>query len=106
MIATELKRTELSPEEDVKRGAAGREGRRIGRAVILIGGIALLSVGTYLRMSARAAGTGVITAPPAAKVTVAAVEERTLIDQHELLGRVEAMESVEIRARVSGHIEE
>ncbi|MGC4013377.1 MAG: efflux RND transporter periplasmic adaptor subunit [Luteolibacter sp.] len=45
-------------------------------------------------------------APPAPKVTVAAVEERPLIDYHELLGHVDAVESVELRPRVSGHIQE
>lgn len=44
--------------------------------------------------------------PPAPKVTVAAVEEKNLIDHRELLGRVDAVESVELRPRVSGHIEE
>jgi RND family efflux transporter MFP subunit len=44
--------------------------------------------------------------PPATAVTVSAVEQRTLTDHRELLGRVEAVESVEIRPRVSGHIDE
>lgn len=49
-------------------------------------------------------------APPAAlpppKVTIAPVEERTVVDYQELLGRVEAVESVEVRPRVSGHLQE
>jgi len=44
-------------------------------------------------------------APPAPKVTVAIVEPQTVIDHRELLGRVEARETVEVRPRVSGHIE-
>jgi RND family efflux transporter MFP subunit len=45
-------------------------------------------------------------APPPPKVTVAQVEESTLVDQRELLGRVDSMETVEVRPRVSGHIDE
>ena len=45
-------------------------------------------------------------APPPPKVTIAPVEQRTVVDHQELLGRVEAIESVEVRPRVSGHIEE
>ena len=43
---------------------------------------------------------------PPPKVTIAPVEERTVVDYQELLGRVEAIESVELRPRVSGHIQE
>jgi RND family efflux transporter MFP subunit len=45
------------------------------------------------------------TPPPAPKVTVAPVEEKFLAEYEELTGRVEAIESVELRARVSGHLE-
>lgn len=44
-------------------------------------------------------------APPAPKVTVASVEERVVTDYEELTGRVDAAETVELRARVSGHLE-
>jgi RND family efflux transporter MFP subunit len=40
------------------------------------------------------------------KVTVAPVEQRVIIDHRELLGRVDATETAEIRPRVSGHIQE
>jgi multidrug efflux system membrane fusion protein len=43
--------------------------------------------------------------PPAPAVTVAAVEERTITEWDEFIGRLEAVESVEIRPRVSGYIE-
>ncbi len=43
---------------------------------------------------------------PPPKVTIAAVEQRTVVDHQELLGRIEAIESVEVRPRVSGHIDE
>ena len=45
-------------------------------------------------------------APVAPTVTVAPVEQRTLIEYRELLGHVDAVESVEVRPRVSGHIDE
>jgi RND family efflux transporter MFP subunit len=43
---------------------------------------------------------------PPPKVTIAPVEEQTVVDYQELLGRVEAIESVEVRPRVSGHLQE
>jgi membrane fusion protein, multidrug efflux system len=46
------------------------------------------------------------TAPVGPKVTIAPVEQRTVIEHRELLGRVDAIESVELRPRVSGHIDE
>lgn len=48
----------------------------------------------------------VTVALPPPKVTIASVEQRTIVDHQELLGRVEAIESVEVRPRVSGHIQE
>ncbi|HTJ79851.1 MAG TPA: efflux RND transporter periplasmic adaptor subunit [Rariglobus sp.] len=45
-------------------------------------------------------------APAGPTVTVASVEERNVTDQRELLGHVDAIESVELRPRVSGHIDE
>lgn len=45
-------------------------------------------------------------AMPPPKVTIAAVEQRTMVDHQELLGRIDAIESVEVRPRVSGHIDE
>lgn len=45
-------------------------------------------------------------APPPPAVTVAQVEQRRLVDWHEFTGRTEAVEFVEVRPRVSGHIQE
>jgi RND family efflux transporter MFP subunit len=42
---------------------------------------------------------------PAPKVTVAPVESRELTEFEELTGHVDAVETVELRARVSGHLE-
>lgn len=44
-------------------------------------------------------------APPAPQVTVATVEQRDLVEWEELTGRTAPVEFVEIRPRVSGHIE-
>lgn len=44
-------------------------------------------------------------APPAPKVTVSAVEQKLLADYEEITGRVDATETVELRARVSGHLD-
>lgn len=43
--------------------------------------------------------------PPAQPVTVAAVEQRELVEWGEFSGRIEAKESVELRPRVSGYLE-
>lgn len=42
--------------------------------------------------------------PPPPSVTVAAVESRTLVESEEFTGRVEAVESVDLRAEVGGRI--
>ncbi len=65
-------------------------------------------VTTYMVSHAVAADSTAAAAvtPPAPKVTVAPVEEKLLTEYDELLGRVEAAETVELRARVSGHLDE
>ncbi len=63
-------------------------------AGVLAAGLALTSV---VHAAAPAA--------PAPKVTVAPVEEQLVTDYEELTGHVDAMETVELRARVSGHLE-
>jgi len=44
--------------------------------------------------------------PPAPSVTVAPVEERRVVELDEFTGRTESVETVEVRPRVSGHIED
>lgn len=81
------------------------------RAFAWLSLVTLLGVGGAAYFGAHTASAGehaaapAATAPPPPKVTVAPVEERTITDHRELLGRVEPIESVEIRPRVSGHIE-
>jgi membrane fusion protein, multidrug efflux system len=43
--------------------------------------------------------------PPAPKVTVALVEEKLITEFEEITGRVDSAETVELRARVSGHLD-
>jgi multidrug efflux system membrane fusion protein len=43
---------------------------------------------------------------PPPKVTVAPVTQRTIVEWEEFTGRTEAVETVEVRPRVSGHIQE
>ena len=45
-------------------------------------------------------------APPPPAVSVAAVEERKITEWDEFIGRLEAIESVEIRPRVAGYIDD
>ena len=45
-------------------------------------------------------------APPPPQVTVAPVEQRDIIEWDEFTGRTEAVERVEVRPRVSGHIQQ
>lgn len=44
--------------------------------------------------------------PPAPVVTVASVEQREITEWEEFTGRTDAVEAVEVRPRVSGHIQE
>src|ERR1700748_56159 len=45
-------------------------------------------------------------APPPAQVTVAPVEEKDIVEWNEFTGHAEALNSVEIRPRTSGYIQE
>ncbi len=75
---------------------------RIGhssRAALTLGA-ALSLAGCRGPAQASAAGT-----PPPPAVTVAAAQQRTITDWDEFIGRLEAVDSVEIRPRVSGYVE-
>jgi RND family efflux transporter MFP subunit len=65
----------------------------------VLSSLALLAVGCKQPASQSAA------APPP-QVTVAPVEEEELIEYNEFTGRTEAVEMVEVRPRVAGHIRE
>ncbi len=60
---------------------------------------ALVALASHVSVAAPA-GT-----PPPPKVTIAPVEEKFITEYEEITGRVDATETVELRARVSGHLE-
>ncbi len=70
-------------------------------AVVIAGSAALL----FRPASAHAEKPSAPVAPPATKVTVAPVEEKLVTEFEEITGRIDAKETVELRARVSGHLE-
>jgi len=76
-----------------------KRSRNLSRAGAALGA-ALLMAGCRPAMTAPPPSPP---SPPA--VTVAAVEERKITEWDEFIGRLEAVESVEIRPRVSGYIE-
>ena len=68
---------------------------------------ALAALGTFVVASVTGCSRSEAhpkTTPPA--VTVAPVERKELVEWDEFTGRTEAIENVEVRPRVSGHIEE
>lgn len=82
---------------------------RTRRVILLVAGLAaagLLVSHTLSRASAADPATRAAAAPPPPTVTVAPVEEKLVTEYDELTGHVDAVETVELRARVSGHLEE
>lgn len=67
--------------------------------------IAAVVLSSVLAACARSQAGGKPAAPPAPEVTVAGVISRPLRDFEEFSGRLEAVDSVEIRPRVSGYID-
>ncbi|HSQ06043.1 MAG TPA: biotin/lipoyl-binding protein, partial [Burkholderiales bacterium] len=53
----------------------------------------------------RASSQAAPAAPPAPPVSVAAPLERKVVETEEFSGRIEAIEQVDVRARVTGYIE-
>jgi RND family efflux transporter MFP subunit len=82
--------------------------RRKRRSLYVAAGVlAAIAAGFYLAAPAHlhAAQASAPSAPPAPKVTVAPVEQQLVTEYEELTGHVDAIETVELRARVSGHLE-
>jgi RND family efflux transporter MFP subunit len=67
--------------------------------------LALATLAAML-MGCGPAGAQQQSAPPPPQVTVAPVVQQEIVEWDELTGRTEAVESVEVRPRVSGHIDE
>lgn len=81
----------------------------MNRRILLASGaaIAALAVATPFALHLRAdsaSDSAVSATPPSPSVTVALVEQRTLVEAEELTGRVEAVESVDLRAEVGGRL--
>jgi RND family efflux transporter MFP subunit len=73
---------------------------------LLVTGLSAVAVAAgYLGSRASAAPSTGAAMPSAPKVTVAPVEEKLITEYEELTGHVDAIETVELRARVSGHID-
>jgi multidrug efflux system membrane fusion protein len=83
----------------------GRTRSRRGTALMLA--LAVAGAGSYLGLRDPGGTAAVASAsPPAAiPVSVSAVEERPVIEWDQYSGRIEAIESVEVRSRVGGYIE-
>jgi len=78
------------------------------RVILLVASAALIGlIVSHATTHVRAAESSIAApaAPPAPKVTVAAVEEKLVTEYEELTGHVDATETVELRPRVSGHVE-
>lgn len=79
--------------------------------VLTAGALAAAAVGVFLvfpagGLAAGSSESAANIAPPAPKVTVAPVSEKLVTEFEELTGHVDAVETVELRARVSGHLED
>ncbi|MDB6168352.1 MAG: rane protein [Verrucomicrobia bacterium] len=67
--------------------------------------VALIAIVALVTHSSRAHAATSAPAPSAPRVTVSSVEQRVITEYEELIGRVDAAETVELRARVSGHLD-
>ena len=71
---------------------------RLAASALALGAVIALSVGCHRSPAQQR--------PPLPPVTVAPVEQREIVEQAEFTGRIEPVESVEVRPRVSGYIHE
>lgn len=74
--------------------------------VTLAAGVSLAALAVAVHGSDKAQGDTAPAAPAATPVSVATVEQRELVSWAEFSGRLEAIERVEIRSRVSGVVEQ
>ena len=66
----------------------------------------LTSLGALALAAVACSKTSAQQRPPSPAVTVAAVEQKEIVEWDEFTGRIEPVESVEVRPRVSGYIQE
>jgi RND family efflux transporter MFP subunit len=67
-------------------------------AVLLLGVVVVVSAGCERKIARQT--------PPPPSVTVAPIERKEIVEWDEFTGRIEPVESVEVRPRVSGYIQE
>jgi RND family efflux transporter MFP subunit len=73
---------------------------------VLLSAVAVLAAGSLTILLAGCGAHAAPPPPPPPTVTVAPVEQKEVVEWDEFTGRTEAMESVEVRPRVSGYIQE
>ena len=74
-------------------------------AIVILLGLAALTLLSVTACSPDAAHAAMAQGPVAPQVSVAQVVEQPVTDYQEFTGRIEAVERVELRPRVSGYIE-
>ena len=77
--------------------------RTLTAAIAALAVVSIATPPTFRALRAESSSPAVATPPPPA-VTVASVEQRMLVESEELTGRVDAVESVDLRAEVGGRL--
>jgi membrane fusion protein, multidrug efflux system len=90
------------PPEKQTANLTTQKGETIMKPQIILS----LAVGTLAILSSGCSRHVSQLAPPPAAVTVAPVEQREIVEWNEFTGRTEPVDSVEIRPRTSGYIQE
>src|SRR5438034_1357150 len=78
----------------------------MSRKLVLSLTILAVSIGAAVLVSNGRGRTTAPQKPPPPSVSVAPVEQKEVVEWDEFTGRTEATETVEVRPRVSGHIQE
>lgn len=82
-----------------------RPGRTVGPTVVRsVLAAALVTMAAACKRAGDAGGAG--GAPPPPQVTVSPPVEKEIVEWNEYIGRTDAVESVEVRARVSGYLQQ
>src|SRR6187551_59895 len=93
----------MNPENTTRSTPARRRIALASLGAVVIAGTGLLLFRPATAQAEKPAAAA--PAPAATKVTVAPVEEKLVTEFEEITGRIDAKETVELRARVSGHLE-
>src|SRR5712671_4250974 len=78
----------------------------MSRKLVLSLTVLAVGIGTAVLVSTGRGRTTASQKPPPPSVSVAPVEQKEIVEWDEFTGRTEAVETVEVRPRVSGHIQE